>query len=159
HPLRALLGDLVRLGARRLRPEPLSAQAVAELARRHGRNAAGLHEATGGNPFFVTEALSAGVAGLPETARDAGGRAPRRLAPAAREALQVVAVVPGRAEAWLLDELAVPAAGLDEATEHGMLVAERDALAFRHELARRAVEETVPPLRRLRLHAAILAAL
>src|SRR5918994_552646 len=56
HPLRALLGELVGRPVHRLRLAPLSPAAVAALA---GAEGAALHALTGGNPFFVTEALAA----------------------------------------------------------------------------------------------------
>jgi SAM-dependent methyltransferase len=49
HPLRIVLGDLPRVD--RIRLEPLSAAAVAELA---GAPADDLYTRTGGNPFYVT---------------------------------------------------------------------------------------------------------
>ena len=50
---------------------PLSEEAVAKLARRAGRAGAGLHAATGGNPFYVSEVLAASQPGIPATVRDA----------------------------------------------------------------------------------------
>src|SRR6266508_4831567 len=50
HPLRGVLGVLPQQVAHRVRPQPLSEAAVAELARRAGRPAAGLRALTGGNP-------------------------------------------------------------------------------------------------------------
>ncbi|HJW60072.1 MAG TPA: AAA family ATPase, partial [Actinomycetota bacterium] len=60
HPLRGVLGTLPQGVVRHLRPEPLSEAAVAELARRAGRPAAGLRVLTGGNPLLVIEVLAAG---------------------------------------------------------------------------------------------------
>jgi predicted ATPase len=65
HPLRGVLGALPQGVVRRVRPQPLSEAAVAELARRAGRPAAGLRELTGGNPLLVTEMLAAGDTGVP----------------------------------------------------------------------------------------------
>jgi predicted ATPase len=65
HPLRAVVGRLPPEAVRRLRLEPLSEAAVAELARRAGRPAAGLRGLTGGNPLLVTEVLAAADAGVP----------------------------------------------------------------------------------------------
>jgi predicted ATPase len=65
HPLRAVVGRLAPEAVRHLRLPPLSEAAVAELARRAGRPAAGLRALTGGNPLLVTEVLAAGDAGVP----------------------------------------------------------------------------------------------
>ena len=70
HPLRAVVGRLPPEAVRRLRLEPLSEAAVAELARRAGRPAAGLRALTGGNPLLVAEVLAAADAGVPLTVRD-----------------------------------------------------------------------------------------
>jgi hypothetical protein len=74
--------------------------------------------------------------------------------------LESVAVVPPQAERWLLEALAGEALdGLEECLASGMLTPELAAVAYRHELARLAVEESVPPNRRVELHRHALAAL
>ncbi|MGH3013176.1 MAG: LuxR C-terminal-related transcriptional regulator, partial [Gaiellaceae bacterium] len=56
-------------------------------------------------------------------------------------------------ELWLLEELAGEAVGhVEECLASGMLVTEGEAVGFRHELARLAVEEHVPPDRKRLLH-------
>ena len=44
----------------------------------------------------------------------------------------------------------------DEAVRQGVLIATDEGLTFRHDLARRAVADDVPPMRRIALHRAIL---
>jgi ATP/maltotriose-dependent transcriptional regulator MalT len=160
HPLRLLLGELA--GPRPLRVElpMLTHEAVAQLAHGTGLDADELHARTAGNPFFVTEALAAGGERLPETVRDAVLARAARLGAGARAALDAAAIVPQRTEAWLLEALtgAVPGA-LDDCLRSGMLRADRDGVAFRHELARLAIEEALAPHRRTALHRAALAAL
>src|SRR5512132_3792806 len=80
HPVQLLAGDLASSAlVRRLRLAPLSRQAVAVLAGPHGGDPGTLYERTGGNPFFVTEILAAGDAGIPATVVAAGqARAARR---------------------------------------------------------------------------------
>lgn len=151
HPLRFALAALPRVT--RLRLEPLSAAAVGELA---GDRGAELHALTAGNPFFVTEALEAG-SDVPDSVRDAVLARAARLDPGAREVLDAVAIVPTRAELWLLE--ALTDGPLEPCLASGMLRAERDAVAFRHEIARAAIEETLPPDRRRDLHRRALAAL
>jgi tetratricopeptide (TPR) repeat protein len=61
---------------------------------------------------------------------------------------------------WLLDESIGPRAGaLDECIDAGMLRSEGDAVSFRHELARRAVEDSLSAPRRQHLHNLVLNAL
>jgi predicted ATPase len=165
HPLRRLLGELASVAAvERVAVPPLSPEAVRVLASSHGADGDAIYALTRGNPFFVTELLASGGEALPATVRDAVLARIARLSPPARELLEGAALLPSRAELWLLDaafrELAD---GVDECVAAGVLVAVSDAIpdavAFRHELARLAVESTVPPRRRRDLHAAILHAL
>ena len=162
HPLGALLGDLGAVPVHRIRLPPLSASAVADLARGTGHDGATLHHLTAGNPFFVTEALAARNAdggGVPGTVADAVAARTGQLTAECRTALEQLAVVPSLvgfelAEA-LLDRLTV----LDEAEERGILEVRAAGIAFRHELARRAIEERTPAIRRRLLNRAVVAAL
>lgn len=156
HPLRGVLGDLPPDALVRVPLAPLSPAGVDELARRAQAHRSGLHASTGGNPFFVTEALRA--EGLPATVRDAVlARAARMPAPV-RALLDVVAVEPGRVESELVDAIAAPTPDtIGAALASGLLVADARGYAFRHELARIAVEQAMlPPLAAV-LHARVLA--
>jgi DNA-binding CsgD family transcriptional regulator/tetratricopeptide (TPR) repeat protein len=161
HPFRVLIGELATSRTvGRMRLLRLSPAAVAQLAQPHGVDAEELYRKTAGNPFFVVEALATGAEGIPDTVRDAVLARAARLSPAAGEVLEAVAVVPPRAELWLLEALAGAAADpLDECLASGMLVGEAAGVAFRHELARLAVEESVSPHRKVGLHRRALAAL
>jgi ATP/maltotriose-dependent transcriptional regulator MalT len=160
HPLRIVFGELGSGRAiRRLKLEPLSREAVAQLAEPHAIDAEELYRKTGGNPFFVTEALAAGDEEVPHTIRDAVLARSARLSSGARALVEAAAVVTPKAELWLLEALAGTVDELDECLASGMLVPVPDGVAFRHELARLAVEESVPPSRRLTLHRKALAAL
>ena len=158
--LRFVLGELVRRPGR-LKVEPLSPAGVAELAEPHGVDGLELHGRTGGNPFFVTEVLAAGGGErVPDTVRDAVLARAARLCAPARRLLGAVAIVPGQVELWLLESLAEELVDrLEECVASGMLVAGRAHVAFRHELARLAVEEAISPERRLALHRAVVDAL
>jgi DNA-binding CsgD family transcriptional regulator/tetratricopeptide (TPR) repeat protein len=160
HPLRLVIGELPRVHVRRQRLDALSESAVAELARGAGRPAAGLHSATGGNPFFITEVLAAGSDAAPVTVRDAVLARALRLAPASREIAELVSLIPGKAEAWLLEEALHPEeAGIEGCLDIGMIRGEDGSLAFRHELARRSLEGSIPQPRLRALHAKVLAIL
>ncbi|HEY6760569.1 MAG TPA: AAA family ATPase [Baekduia sp.] len=162
HPLRVALGELPRHAVERLTLAPLTPDGVAGLAEGQGvhLDAAALHQRTGGNPFFVTEVLAAGAGALPETVRDAVLARAARLPPEARVLLDAVAIAPPRVEPWLLEGLVDgDLSQLDAVLASGVLRAERDAVAFRHEIARVAIEEALAPHHRLRLHRAALAAL
>lgn len=158
HPLRLVLGDLPHLA--RLRLPPLSEAAVEQLAEEAGRPLEELYAVTGGNPFFVTEALASKESGVPVTVRDAVLSRAARLSPASSAVLQLVSVVPARTEIWLLNDTISPdMAALEECVSAGMLRYEGEAIAFRHELARRAVEDSIAVPRRQSLHTLVLKAL
>jgi DNA-binding CsgD family transcriptional regulator/tetratricopeptide (TPR) repeat protein len=160
HPLRIVLGDLSAPGIARLALGPLSPGAVAALAGDAAVDADALAQRTGGNPFFVTEVLAARGAEMPATVRDAVlGRA-ARLGTPARRMLDAVSIFPPRAELSLL-EACVPGYpdGLDECLTSGMLHTEGPAVAFRHEIARYALDAELAPHDRVGLHRAALRAL
>jgi len=154
HPLRLVLGELATQEAVvRLNVKPLSPAAIAKLAEPYGVDAEELHRVTGGNPFFVTEVLAAPGAEIPQTVRDAVLARAARLSPAARTLLEAVAVVPLQVELWLLEAMAGENVDrLEECLASGMLTPEPVGVAFRHELARLAVEESLAPNRRVALH-------
>jgi DNA-binding CsgD family transcriptional regulator/tetratricopeptide (TPR) repeat protein len=160
HPLRLVLGDLPHRSVVRIRLPPLSEFAVDQLAERAGRNTEDLYVVTGGNPFFVTEALATKGLGVPITVSDAVLSRAARLSTAARAALELVSVVPARAENWLLNATINPTtATLEECFSAGMLRGEAEVVAFRHELARRAIEDSLTEPRRRELHALVLKAM
>jgi DNA-binding CsgD family transcriptional regulator len=161
HPLRRALGELNH-GDRttRLAVEPLSPEAVAALAEPHGVDAENLYRKTNGNAFFVTEVLAADGAEVPDTARDAVLARAARLSLDATELLEAVATVPPHAEHAILDAI-VPGSvdAVEECLASGMLLADGDLVFFRHELARLAIESSLPAHRRTDLNRLALAAL
>jgi DNA-binding CsgD family transcriptional regulator len=161
HPLRVLLGELAtERRVTRLTLPLLSADGVALLAGDRLADVERLHRLTGGNPFFVTEVLAAESDGAPDTVRDAVLARAARLPPRTRRLLEAVAVVPSRAELWLLDAIApLSLTGLEACVASGMLLADRETVQFRHEIARAAIEESLPPDVALSLHRRALAAL
>ena len=116
--------------------DPLSPSAVAELAELRAVDPDELYRKTAGNPFFVVEALAAGVDEIPDTVRDAVLARVARLSAPARLLVEAVAVVPPQAELWLLDALAEDVDCLQECLASGVLAAGPAGVAFRHELAR-----------------------
>jgi DNA-binding NarL/FixJ family response regulator len=178
HPLRRLRNELRRNNLlSELTLEPLTEAGTAELA---GRELGGkaspalmraLHDRTGGIPFFVEE-LAAGLeAGgllqegsdglelaldadvpVPQTIRDAVLLRAGDLSRPARQTAEAAAVAGTRFEPELIAALGLES-GLDELIESD-LVAERPAggAAFRHPLARDAIYEDIPWVRRRSLH-------
>src|SRR6185312_12204275 len=83
--LTALLGEIPARHVTRIALPRLSPDGVAALAARAMRSIAGLHDITGGNPFFVSELLRHGGDSLPSTVRDAVLGKAVDLADAARD--------------------------------------------------------------------------
>jgi DNA-binding CsgD family transcriptional regulator len=160
HALRLVIGELASSQTvRRVRLEPLSEESVASLAAPYGIDPAELYRKTAGNPLFVTEVLAAGESVIPETVRDAVLARAARLCSSAQRLLEIVSVVPQQAELWLLADIeGSDQSGLDECLGSGLLTATPETLAFRHELVRLAIEDSLRPDRRSALHAAVLAA-
>ena len=141
HPLRIALGELAAgTHVDRIRLARLSPETVSMMAAEHDVRGDELYRTTGGNPFYVTEALAGEAKHVPETVRDAVlGRA-ARLSAGARRVLEAVAIVRPEAEPWLLlealagDDLAC----LEEATTSGIIEADRrtGTVSFRDEVAR-----------------------
>ncbi len=160
HPLRTLLGDLASSQAlHRIPVSHLSKDAVHELAKNKKVDSFELHRLTNGNPFFVTEVL-AGEGGIPETVRDAVLARASRLSAAARAVLEAAAVIGSRIEPWLLSNIVgTESANVQDCITKGMLQFQGDDYAFRHELARQTILESISPQRKLALHRLTLKAL
>jgi DNA-binding CsgD family transcriptional regulator/tetratricopeptide (TPR) repeat protein len=157
HPLLAMLGALATdRSVRRVRLRPLSAAAVGALAAPRGLDAATLHALTGGNPFFVTEVLAEPGRTVPRTVRDAVLAGAAALSAAERDVLGSVAIFPG---GTLLPMVQGEPAAIDGCVAAGVLTMDGRHIGFRHELARLAVEESIPPARKAALHALALAGL
>jgi DNA-binding CsgD family transcriptional regulator/tetratricopeptide (TPR) repeat protein len=159
HPLRLALGDLAG-AVRRVLLRPLSADAVRQLSAGGELDPARLYELTGGNPFFVTEVLAAGMHEVPHAARDAVLARAARLSAAPRELLDFAALLGARFDLLAIESLEPGAAGLvDEVLASGLLAEDGLRVRFRHEMARLAVEQAIPAHRRQALHARIMAGL
>jgi len=148
--LRRFLGGLPARGTVRVELSPLSRAAVAELNDGGVWNSDELFRVTGGNAFYVTEALAGSPAGgVPQTVTDAVLARLHRTGEACQRALEHLSVWSGElphelAEAVLGDDLD----GLAEAESAGLVTVTNDGIRFRHELARRVTERSVPSLRR-----------
>jgi len=158
--LERMLGDLATSPVmRRIPLRPLSEAGVSELAGGSGLNSMDLMATTGGNPFLVAETIAAGGQ-LPASVRDAALARAGRLGRAAREVVDVAAVIGQRFEPGLLRSVTAECAdAVEEALARGVLVSDGAVLGFRHELIREALEQSIAPPRRIDLHATVLAAL
>ena len=160
HPLRLLLGDLASSNTlHRIPVKSLSKNAYRELANNKNVDALELHRLTNGNPFFVTEILAV-ERSIPETVRDAVLARAARLSFPAQQVLEAAAVIGSRVEPWLLSDIAgAESIAVEECIAKGMLHSQGDYYAFRHELARQTILESVFPQRKTALNRLALTAL
>ncbi len=137
----------------------------------HGMPVAQVHDATGGNPFFVREVARAVADGTwnpgdaPRTVRDAVRARVDRLGADTRRLVEAGAVI-GRSFplAVIADMLATPVSGClsaaDAAVGSGLLAQARAGeLRFAHALTRDAVRTSIPTARGVALHRAAATAL
>lgn len=160
HPLRPVLGQLIPLDStHRLVVPTLTIAAVSKLSENHAIDPGALMRLTDGNAFFVTEVLASGE-GLPATVQDAVLARVALLDPDSRRIVEGVSAAPRSLD---IDHASALVGGRIEDIDHvlgsGVLVSDGSSLRFRHELARSAVESSMPPARRLSLHRRMLALL
>jgi DNA-binding CsgD family transcriptional regulator len=161
HPLRTVLGELAATAApSRIAVAPLSAPAVSLLAEGHPVDVDKLYRRTSGNPFFVSEILAAPGAKIPGSVRDAVLARVAQLSDSAAAVVQAASLMAPPIELELLQGVCGDdAAKLDECLSSGALVETPGGIAFRHELARMAIDDSLTRQRRLAVHRAALEAL
>ena len=160
HPLRRVLGDLPAQCTHRVSIPLLSERAVAELAQRAGRSAEGIYRTTDGNPFFVTELLAAAGDAVPSSIRDAMLTRLAGLSDAARDLAELASLSPAQLALDVARVLVASASdAIDECVGRGLLSADARSLRYRHELARRSVEQELSATRRRELHARMFRAM
>ena len=152
HPMRRLLGSL-RSPVAHLPLEPLSTAAVEQMTAGTLLAADEVHTVTGGNPFFVSEIVANPGTAVPASVRDAVLARLDLTSATARHGLQVLSVIPARAERWLAEAM-LPAAEavLHEAERRGLLAGDAGSVWFRHELARRVIEADLTAAERTAHH-------
>ena len=157
HSARRLLGDIASLdGLTQLTLKPLSVDSVRRLLEGTDLEPARVHAITGGNPFFAAEVAKEPDLPLPNSVRDAVLAHLSEVTSHDFEVLQLIATAPDR-----LDDRALPLLGVDLPTLRrldatSLLTRTDDGIVFRHELARQAIETTIPPGGSPRLHAVLL---
>lgn len=156
--LRAAIGDLPQSRLENLPLPPLSLQALKTLVG-DDVQAQSIWEITGGNPFFASELMRVGPEAVPLSVRDVLRSRVDRLGDSGRRLVEVASVVPGRVELTLLEEIDPNLKdGVNDADQLGILEVTGEAVSFRHELARTAVEGDLPEMRRRELNLAVMRA-
>ena len=168
HPLAAMLADLHRDGtAERLQLGGLDEDDVTTYVAEAGYDDEELGRAlasvTGGNPFFLIEALrhvdeSGGVwdqSTLPQGVREAVSRRLSRLPVETNKALAAAAVVGSRFAVDLVERVVDQdlVDAFDEACKAGIVIEEPGGrYRFNHALIRQSLLAELPSVRRMRLH-------
>ncbi len=114
--------------------------------------AAELHARTGGNPFFVEELFAARTGTLEEAVL-------ARIERLDQPTLRILAAAGGHATHELLTRLEIDPSALRAALDAGVLVQERDGVAFRHGLIGEVIYGRLLPGERTALHGRIAAQL
>ncbi|WP_077088814.1 BTAD domain-containing putative transcriptional regulator [Mycobacterium rhizamassiliense] len=175
HPLAATLADLHRDGtANRLNLSGLDEDDVTAYVAEAGYDdeelAHALASVTGGNPFFLIEALrhvdeSGGVwdqSTLPQGVREAVSRRLSRLPADTNKALAAAAVVGSRFALELVEQVTEQdlVDAFDEACKAGIVIEEPGGYyRFNHALVRQSLLAELASVRRMRLHQRIAATL
>ncbi len=168
HPLAAMLADLHRDGtANRISLSGLDEDDVSAYVEKAGYDDAELGHAlasvTGGNPFFLIEALrhvdeSGGVwdpSTLPHGVREAVSRRLSRLPIETNKALAAAAVVGSRFALDLVERVVGDdlVDAFDEASKAGIVIEEPGGrYRFNHAIVRQSLLAELPSMRRMRLH-------
>jgi DNA-binding CsgD family transcriptional regulator/tetratricopeptide (TPR) repeat protein len=143
----------------RIRLTGLSDTAVATLAAEAGLDPGSVVATVAGNPFYLSEVLAAPTAYVPTSVRHAIMARVADLPADCRDAVELLSVLPAGPEWALLSSLLDDLSVLDPAEAIGVLVPSYAGIHFRHELARRAVEEAMSRSRRQAAHRRVLDAL
>ncbi|OQZ91861.1 hypothetical protein BST11_06675 [Mycobacterium alsense] len=175
HPLAAMLADLHRDGtASRVQLSGLDEHDVTAYVAEAGYDdeelARALASVTGGNPFFLIEALrhvdeSGGrwdPSTLPQGVREAVSRRLSRLGAETNKALAAAAVVGSRFALELVERVVDDdlVDAFDEAGKAGIVIEEPGGrYRFNHALVRQSLLAELPSVRRMRLHQRIAATL
>ncbi|MGA8264234.1 MAG: AAA family ATPase [Ignavibacteriaceae bacterium] len=147
HPLRFVLGDISSQNLIKINLPLLTEKTVNDLAETHRLK--NLYVITGGNPFLITELLNNKNEGVPSTIKDSILTRISRLSNNAKELIQLVSIVPTKTEKWLIDGIVnFNTKILEECLNSGLVELEEEAISFRHELSRVAVEESLSESKR-----------
>ena len=157
HPLRSILGDLPHSEITRIRLYPLSETAVDKLMKNAGVKNDNLYERTGGNPFYVTEVLAYKNEELPSSIKEAVIARTSKLSDDTKEILEIISVIPSKVGLELLRKLFNKVEDhIDHCINKAILITEKGLVSFRHELARLAIMNSIPEMKRIQLHQKVL---
>ncbi len=162
HPLLMALAEWPGQRRSDILLQPLGFSAIRTLAQGCALLPDELHRVTGGNPFFITEILSADDAAtnVPVSVAAAVNARLNVLAPSVQRFVETVACSPVPIPYTTLRDMDLGdvAALCDIATARQILVPDGADFRFRHELVRRAASERMPPAAKREAHEKFLSA-
>lgn len=161
HALKILFGQLSTDTFTKMHVNPLSREAVESMARARG-HATGekVFTLTGGNPFYVSEVLAAGMTPVPERIKDSVLTVFHSKDEHTRDLWELLSVLPSRIDPSIVAKIEDEYPNVIESClATGVIVNRNDTLSFKHELYRIAIEESISKYRRKRLHQRVLALL
>lgn len=152
--LRGTIGALPAGSTMRLPLAPLGRESVRALWGDDPVRAEEIYRVSAGNPFLVSELLTSEGGCIPESISDAILARLQALDEGTRLFIDFAACNAGELPLRLMasELLAEHAEHVDRAVRHKVLVTAKSGLTFRHELARLAILDHVPPARRLACH-------
>lgn len=156
HPLKLALSTFQSSSIKRIKLTPLSENAVNTLALKYGKNDSELYAKTSGNPLLVTEVLLNDQTETPPTIKELFTSKLNRLSSDGKQVVELISVIPGKAEKWLVQKLVKDITLIDEILELGILKSESDSFLFKHELARMAIEESLSESKRIGFNSRVL---
>jgi DNA-binding CsgD family transcriptional regulator len=157
HPLRRVIGDVSPGSMLRITPAPLTRDSIALLA--GAERADELLRLTGGNPLLVTELIRSELE-VPVSISDLVVTRFGKLSITSRAIVELLSVLPGGCPRDLAAACVPFTSGdLEEVEASGLVTITTGELNFKHELMRRAAEETLPVSLRIDLHSRVLAEL
>jgi len=155
--VRLLFGDLPNTDIKRIRLYPLSEEAVSRLMKKAGKRNDNLYRITGGNPFYITELLESNNDEIPTSVKQAVVARTLTLNEDTRNFIELVSVIPTKVEVSFLGKLTTRTdEHIDLCVKKGILNIDRNLVSFRHELARLAILNSIPEMKRIRLNKQVL---
>ena len=147
HPLKSVLGDIPSKNLVKIKLPSLSEKTVNEIASESGIK--DLYKITFGNPFLITELINSKSEKIPSTVKDSVLTRISHLSVEAQEFIELISIIPTKAEKWLIDEIVkINPDIMEECLNIGILKIEGDFILFKHELSRMAVEESISESKR-----------
>jgi DNA-binding CsgD family transcriptional regulator/tetratricopeptide (TPR) repeat protein len=159
HPLRTMFGELPPANFSKMHIKGFSRETVDQLAAKKGYTSGNkLFALTGGNPFYVMEILATYSLGIPDRVKDSVLTLFNAKSGNTRQMWELLSIVPSSGIDLDVAKQIENELGncIDDCIYSGVIVSKPGHLAFKHELFRLAIEESLSPSKRKNLHKKML---